>query len=195
MTASPREEPIPEWFRPPRGGWRAEDLDRLPPEAPRHLELLHGDLIVNAAQRSFHAHAVRTLHSALESQLPPGCHADSEMSVRIDTRNRPEPDILLVTSPPDPDRTYYDPWEVVLVGEVISEESEERDREIKPLKYAQAGIRHFWIIDQDKGFRPTVTTFALDRATGSYVRTGEYRDRLTVSEPYPLDIDFAAFDR
>nr|WP_302852056.1 hypothetical protein [Streptomyces sp. CNQ085] len=31
MTA----EPLPDWFYPPPGGWTADDLDRLPPDAPR----------------------------------------------------------------------------------------------------------------------------------------------------------------
>lgn len=39
-------EPLPDWFMPPPGGWTADDLDRLPPEAPQHIELIDGALIV-----------------------------------------------------------------------------------------------------------------------------------------------------
>lgn len=35
MTA----ESLPDWFYPPPGGWTADDLDHLPPSAPR-LELI-----------------------------------------------------------------------------------------------------------------------------------------------------------
>ncbi|GAA4921995.1 hypothetical protein HD597_006373 [Nonomuraea thailandensis] len=37
---------LPEWFYPaPPGGWTADMLDHLPPDAPRHVELIDGSLI------------------------------------------------------------------------------------------------------------------------------------------------------
>jgi Uma2 family endonuclease len=61
----------------------------------------------------------------------------------------------------DATRTWVRSDEVVLVVEVASEESEERDRGTKPVKYAQAGIRHFWRVEQE-GDEPVVHVYELD---------------------------------
>lgn len=45
MSAAP--EPRPERYRwpvPPEGGWKADDLDRLP-DLPPHTELIDGSLV------------------------------------------------------------------------------------------------------------------------------------------------------
>ena len=45
MTAA-----FPEWFYPgPPGGWTADMLDHLPPDAPKHVELIDGSLILMSA--------------------------------------------------------------------------------------------------------------------------------------------------
>ncbi len=37
---------LPAWMYPPNGThWTADDMDRLPPEAPRHVELIDDALI------------------------------------------------------------------------------------------------------------------------------------------------------
>ncbi|GAV42539.1 hypothetical protein Saa2_05470 [Streptomyces acidiscabies] len=50
------------------------------------------------------------------------------MTVRLDRRSRFEPNVLVATAAYDPDRTWYAPEDVVLVVEVVSEESAARDR-------------------------------------------------------------------
>lgn len=59
-------------------------------------------------------------------------------------RQRPEPDLLVVQADAEtgPDQTAYLPDAVELVVEVVSSDSEERDRERKPQLYAKAGIYH-----------------------------------------------------
>jgi hypothetical protein len=73
-------------------------------------------------------------------------------------------------------------------SEVVSEESADRDRSLKPFKYAQARIPHFWRVEDEAG-APTVHTYELDPMTSAYVATGIYRNQLKVSVPIPLDID------
>ncbi len=53
------------------------------------------------------------------AQAPAGFEVEREMTIRLDDRNRPEPDLLLTTLPYDPDRTYYSPDAVHLAVEVI----------------------------------------------------------------------------
>ncbi|MEU1018445.1 Uma2 family endonuclease [Streptomyces sp. NPDC005900] len=180
---------LPDWMIPPRiSGWEADDLDLLT-QAPRHTELIDGALIfMMSPQRSWHARLVENLTFALRQAAPVGFDAEREMTVRLDKKSRPEPDILVTTAPYDPDRTWYAPEDVALVIEVVSEESADRDRSLKPFKYAQARIPHFWRVEDESG-APTVHTYELDTMTSTYVATGIHRNRLKVSVPIPLDID------
>lgn len=128
---------LPAGVRPPRvEGWFAEDLDHLP-EAPRHTELIDGALVFRVApQRSWHGRLVTSLTVALMDQAPDGIEVEREMTIRLDARNRPEPDLLLATAPYEADRTWFTPEDVLLVIEVVSPESAHRDRTVKLRKYA-----------------------------------------------------------
>ncbi|MFJ6697009.1 Uma2 family endonuclease [Streptomyces sp. NPDC091272] len=174
---------------PPRpSDWEADDLDHMP-QAPRHTELVDGALIFRRSpQRSWHSRLVENMTFALRHAAPASFEAEREMTVRLDNKSRPEPDILLTTASYDPQRTWYAPGDVALVVEVVSEESADRDRSLKPFKYAQSGIRHFWRIEDEAG-APTVHTYELDAMTKLYVLTGIHRERLRTSVPFPLDID------
>ncbi|PWK70332.1 putative restriction endonuclease [Streptomyces sp. CG 926] len=180
---------LPEWMLPPRpSGWEADDLDHWP-QAPRHTELIDGALIfMMSPQRSWHSRLVENLTFALRQATPDGIEIEREMTIRLDRKSRPEPDILAASVPYDPDRTRYLPDEVVLVIEVVSEESADRDRSIKPFKYAQAEIPHFWRVEDEEG-EPVVHVYELDTVTRTYVPTGIHRERLKVAVPFPADID------
>jgi len=73
---------------------------------------------------------------------------------------------------------------------VVSPESEDRDRETKPAKYARAGIRFLWRIERE-GSTPVAYTYELDPASGTYVATGVHRGRLKTDIGFPVDIDLA----
>ncbi|MFM9372086.1 Uma2 family endonuclease [Streptomyces sp. Da 82-17] len=180
---------LPDWMYPPRpSGWEADDLDHLS-QAPRHTELIDGALIfMMSPQRYWHSRFVENLTFALRQAAPDGFDAVREMTVRLDKKSRPEPDILVATVISEPDRTSYRPEEVALVVEVVSEESVDRDRNIKPFKYAQAGIAHFWRVEDEKG-EPVVHVYELDRLTRAYVATGIHRGRLKATVPFSMDID------
>ncbi|MFC7217257.1 Uma2 family endonuclease [Streptomyces polyrhachis] len=181
---------LPEWMHPPREeGWFAEDLDRLP-EAPRHTELIDGALVfMMSPQRRWHGRLVTRLTVALETLAPEGFAVEREMTVRLDTRNRPEPDLLVTTATAyDPDRTWFAPEEVELVVEVVSPESAHRDRTVKLRKYAEAGIRHYWLVEDEDG-APVVHVYELDEPTGSYTSAGIFRDALRRPLPFDVDLD------
>ena len=176
-------------MRPPRAeGWFADDLDHLP-EAPRHTELIDGALIfMMSPQRYWHAVVISALTSTLANHAPAGVHVVPEMTVRLDDRNRPEPDILATVAPIDINRTWFAPGDVLLVIEVVSPESAHRDRKVKPGKYAEAGIPHFWIIEEEDG-APVVHVYELDTLTATYVPTGIFRGSLERAVPFPINID------
>jgi Uma2 family endonuclease len=184
------------WPRPPEGGWTADDLDELP-NLPPHTELIDGSLVFVSPQTRFHLRTIRLLEYALLSQAPDAYDVDREFSVRLDRRNRPEPDVLVYRADADtgPRQTWHHSDAVVLAIEVVSDDSEERDRQTKPRKYAEAGIPHFWRVEDSGNGLPVVYTYELDPATNAYIGTGVHHDRLKLTVPFPLTIDLTAVNR
>lgn len=109
------------------------------------------------------------------------------MTVTLGRRTRPEPDVVAASVPYAPDRTSFLPADVALVVEVVSAESENRDRRYKPTLYAEAGIRHLWRIEDEQGL-PVIHTYERDDTTGVYVPTGVHREQLKARVPFPVDI-------
>ncbi|GAA3207513.1 Uma2 family endonuclease [Nonomuraea helvata] len=179
---------FPEWFYPgPPGGWTADMLDHLPPDAPRHVELIDGSLIMMSPQTAFHMYAVRLFENQLNP--PEDLAVVREMTVTLGLRQRPEPDVLLVRrSAIGDETTSYKPEDVHLVVEVTSAESLERDRTTKPIKYSNAGIRYFWRVEKEGGL-PVVYTFELEPAVKAYVPTGIHHKRLRTDIGFEVDID------
>jgi Uma2 family endonuclease len=182
-------EPEHEWPRPPVGGYTAEDLDRLP-NLPPHTELIDGSLVFVSPQAKFHMLAIRMLEKHLLQSVPREIEVIREMTVRLGRRNRPEPDIMLVRAEANTglEQTTYSPEDVLLACEVVSPDSVDRDRDTKHRKYAAAGIRHYWRVENDGG-RAVVYVFELEPATGTYTPMGTYRDQLKLTVPFPIDID------
>jgi Uma2 family endonuclease len=179
-------------MRPPRAeGWFADDLDHLP-EAPRHTELIDGALIfVMTPQRSWHGRVVTQVTNVIVEQAPDGIEVEREMTVRLDARNRPEPDLLVTTAAYVPDRTWFAPSDVLLVVEVVSLESAHRDRTVKLRKYAEAGIAHYWLVEEED-HQPVVHVYELDAPTHSYAPVGIFRENLTRPVPFEITIDLKA---
>jgi Uma2 family endonuclease len=200
MTAAPMPE-MPEapkkrpWFVPPAEGFTAEDLDRIP-ELPRHTELIDGSLVFVSPQANFHGLAVDALVSGMRRTAPPDLRVRREMTVTLAKRQRPEPDVLVLRAEAiaGPEQTSFRPEEVVLVVEVVSPDSEVRDRERKPQLYAAAGIAHFWRVESMSG-RPTVYVYELDPATKAYTLTGIHHDLLKLNVPFDIDIDLTEIEK
>jgi Uma2 family endonuclease len=110
------------------------------------------------------------------------------MTIKLDERNRPEPDLLLTTAAYDGDRTWFAPDEVRLVIEVVSSESAHRDRTVKLRKYAEAGIPHYWCIEEEDG-APVVHVYELDEPTGVYAPAGIFRGTLKRPVPFEISLD------
>ncbi|MFJ6695516.1 Uma2 family endonuclease [Streptomyces sp. NPDC091272] len=184
-----------EWVRPPVGGWLADDLDRLP-NLPPHTELIDGSLVFMSPQTDFHMATLRLLENALLTLAPEELYVVREMTTKLSERDRPEPDLMLVpdTARTGPSQTWYDSADVILAVEIVSAEPTDRDRETKPRKYAAAGIKHFWRVEENHGL-PVVYVYELDPATHGYGAAGIFHDRLKLSVPFPVDIDLTAVDR
>ncbi|MFI7328804.1 Uma2 family endonuclease [Streptomyces rubiginosohelvolus] len=199
MSAAPEdrlEQEPNRWPVPPEGGWTADDLDRIP-GLPPHTELLDGSLVFMTPQTAFHGRAMRLFENALLDQAPAHLDVLREMTIKLDEKNRPEPDVLVfpVEANTGPRQTWFRPEDVVLAVEVVSDDSVERDREVKPRKYAAAGVQHFWRVEADEVGVPIVYVYELDPALEVYVPTGIHRDKLTLTAPFPLTVDLTAINR
>ncbi|MEV5598291.1 Uma2 family endonuclease [Streptomyces sp. NPDC052496] len=179
------------WPVPPPDGYTVDDLLTLP-DLPPHTELLDGSLVFVSPQRFFHSVVIDALVSGLRRTAPPELTVAREMTVLIDERNGPEPDITVVRAAAvrHSDQTHFQVRDVLLAVEVVSPESEARDRDTKPHKYANAGIPHFWRVEKARrGGYPVVQVFELDRETRTYRSVDTFREQVKLSAPFDVDID------
>ncbi|WP_232331660.1 Uma2 family endonuclease [Nocardia puris] len=189
--------PLPDWVIPPAGGYTVDAFLQLR-GLPKHTELIDGGLVFVSPQQKWHRQVLDLFRRELDLQAPQHLRADREMAVRLSNRQMPEPDVIVVTAEaferPDPS-SYYFADDVVLALEAVSPDSEERDRETKPPKYAKAGIAHYWRVERGGGDALVVYVYELDPATNRYVPTGIFHDRLEVSVPFPIAIDLTVVRR
>jgi Putative restriction endonuclease len=171
----------------PPEGWT---LDNLPPDLPKHTELIRGTLVVSL-QRAWHMAVVDALKLLIGEQCPSEYSVQREMAIRESLRTAPEPDLSVVhASAVDWDKSIYLPEDVVLVAEVISPESEQRDREDKPILYGDMGIPTYWLVERGKDNAPIVHERYL--YAGVYKPMKTHVGRLTTQVPFPLDIPLVA---
>ncbi|MFH8533019.1 Uma2 family endonuclease [Streptomyces tendae] len=196
MTAESVEHRV-QWPVPPQDGYTVDDLSTLP-DLPPHTELIDGSLVFVSPQRRFHYLAIDLLFNGLRSSLAAGLSVEREMTVLLDERNGPEPDISVVRADAVTglDQTSFQAEDVLLAVEVVSPESESRDRTTKPHKYAAAGIPSYWRVEQDgtKGGL-VVHVYELDSMSRTYVHMGLHRDVIKVDKPYAIGIDLSALGR
>ncbi|MEU4031194.1 Uma2 family endonuclease [Streptomyces anulatus] len=194
MTAEPTTTHSSRWPVPPQDGYTVDDLFTLP-DLPPHTELIDGSLVFVSPQRDFHSTMIDLLVAGLRSTAPPEVKVRREMTVVLDRRNAPEPDVSVVRTEAVTglDVTRYQAADVLLAVEVVSPDSEARDREAKPHKYATAGIPHFWLVEMTgTDQHPVVRVYELDPVTKAYALTGIHHDRLKTGVPFPVDIDVSA---
>jgi Uma2 family endonuclease len=184
-------EQVPDWVV-PEGGIMAADLDHIP-GLPPHTEMIDGGLYFMSPQRVFHMLVTQVLYAALGVARPSDLRVRMQMTVTLGPRDRPEPDLLVLSAAAETgvDQTSYPVEAVLLAVEVVSPESQKRDRKIKPVLYAEAGIPHFWRVEENDG-QPVVYVYELDQATSSYALTGIHHDRLKLTVPYDIDADLSA---
>ncbi|WP_433713275.1 Uma2 family endonuclease [Nocardia sp. CA-084685] len=189
-------EPLPDWVIPPAGGFTVEDFLELR-GLPKHTELIDGGLVFVSPQERWHSRAVSILWRDLDQQTPPDLYADREMAVKLGPRQMPEPDVLVVSMSAvrrENPSTYYFAEDIVLAVEAVSPDSEERDRETKPAKYAKAGIPNYWRVER-RDDEAVVYVYELDPVAHCYVPVGIFHDRLKIGVPFPIDIDLTSIGR
>jgi Uma2 family endonuclease len=191
------DDSLPDWLIPPQGGFTVDEFFQLR-GLPKHTQLIDGSLVFVSPQQIWHRKVVSLLEQELERQAPAELRADREMALRLTPHQAPEPDVLVVAAEAqdrDGSAAYYEPDDVLLAVEVVSPDSVERDRETKPVKYAKAGIRHFWRVEKDDRGCVVVYVYERDPVTRAYGLSGIQRERLLLGVPFGIDIDLTVIDK
>ena len=129
---------------PPAGGWTTDDLDELPVDG-RRRELVDGALIVPPSPTNTHQSLAMRLGAELDRLCPNALSVTQAVEVRINRRRSLIPDVLVTTAEAAaraPSR--FQPHEVILAVEIVSECSQTMDRFAKPALYAEAEIPCYW---------------------------------------------------
>jgi Uma2 family endonuclease len=113
------------------------------------LELLEGEIIDRAPQKSRQATAVTLMADALRSAFGSGVTVRVQLPFALDDDSEPEPDVAVVPGLP---RDYRDahPDRALLLCEV-SDTTLAYDRGHKLRAYARAAVPEYWILDLAAG--------------------------------------------
>ncbi|WP_330184731.1 Uma2 family endonuclease [Nocardia sp. NBC_01503] len=192
MTAAPHpDEPIVTRLvalpMPPSGGFTAEDLPRLIEVVDGRFELLDGDVVMMAPATHWHDEAVDILKHLLRAVAPAEFVIGTEKGINLGA-SVPEPDVLAITrTVVRSDSLIFEPEDVHLAVEVVSPRTKTKDRKLRPLQYAEAGIKCFWRVENENDTM-VVYTFEL-LPEGGYAPTGVHRGRVKVDRPFLIDIE------
>jgi Uma2 family endonuclease len=171
---------------PPAGGWTTDDLDELPVDG-RRRELVDGALIVPPSPTNTHQSLAMRLGAELDRLCPNDLSVTQAVEVRINRRRSLIPDVLVTTAEAAtraPSR--FQPHEVILAVEIVSECSQTMDRFAKPALYAEAEIPCYWRIET--GNEITVYTHRLDIVNHRYVGEGLFTSVIDVTRPWLIKL-------
>ncbi|TCB96156.1 Uma2 family endonuclease [Micromonospora zingiberis] len=171
---------------PERSEWTVDDLGDLPKDLP--YELINGRLIVPSPTALHQDLCVRLL-LALEVNCPVEYLVSIDLSMRVDRRNEPRPDVVAIRRE-HADRSPVPVEDALLAVEVVSPSSTFRDLYDKARVYARAGVRTYWVVDplHDK---ITLTEYVLS-ASGEYEVAAHTEDLFVTERPWKVSVDLPA---
>ena len=166
------------------------DMVRVMPDDGNRYEVVYGELLVTPAPRLWHQRLVLRVATSLETYL--ARHPDagvafmSPADISWGQDVLVQPDVFVV--PPEEARTLS--WSrirtLLLVAEVLSSSTARGDRFLKRLRYREAGVPLYWVVDGE------------ERAVEIWTPSDEFptveRERLIwhpagVGEPFTLSLE------
>ncbi|MCX5069141.1 Uma2 family endonuclease [Micromonospora lupini] len=185
MTAQPIEPAAhgmwtPDPVRQRLANHTIEDVLALPDDAPR-VELRDGVLVVVPSPTFGHQNIGNLLWMWLRQFAPVELTPATAVGVAINYRNSLEPDVVLLKRPVAADHHYFEAEQVVLAVEVVSPGTRRRDRLEKPADFADAGVPHYWRIEQNP-----VHVYAYDLVDGRYELAADSAEELIVAKPFDI---------
>ena len=132
--------------------YTAEMVRALPDDGKRY-EVVYGELLVTPAPRPWHQVMVQRLSLALGLYLrshPVGVLLTAPADISWGSDVLVQPDVFVV----HPDEARMLTWSrmrtLLLVAEVLSPSSARGDRFLKRLRYREAGVPLYWLVDGDE---------------------------------------------
>lgn len=168
--------------------WTIDDLDRLPDDV--HVEIFDGSLIVSPTAASLHQLIAMRLSRMLDDEVP----ADLEALQAPGLEMGPSylvPDIAVVSAATAAANVKnFQPGDVRLVVEIVSPSNAAFDRREKPVRYAEAGIPHYWRVEMEGDHAPYIVRHGLDDSGAKYVELGTVwaGDEETVDIGFPVTL-------
>ena len=150
---------------PLQGQWTEVEYLALQKRSRRLVELSDGQIEVLSMPSPFHQRIVRYLFRLLEACVTAAGIGEvffAPLPIRLWPGKYRDPDIAFL-KPGRISDPHHQPQGADLVVEVVSDEEEDRQRDLetKRLEYARAGIVEYWIVDPKTG---TITVLVLDGA-------------------------------
>ena len=129
------------------------DMVRALPDDGNRYEVVYGELLVTPSPRPWHQVVVQRLSLALGNYVerqPVGFVLSSPADISWGPDVLVQPDVFVVA--PDEARTLN--WTrmrtLLLVAEVLSPSSARGDRFLKRLRYREAAVPLYWVVDGDE---------------------------------------------
>jgi Uma2 family endonuclease len=128
------------------------DMVRALPDDGNRYEVVYGELLVTPSPRPWHQVVVQRLSVALAQYLDRE-HVGVVFASPADISWGPDvlvqPDVFVVPREEARALTWSRMQTLLLVAEVLSPSSTRADRFVKRLRYRQAGVPLYWVVDAD----------------------------------------------
>lgn len=130
------------------------DMVRAMPDDGNRYEVVYGELLVTPAPRAWHQKVVTRLIVALDQYLtaePAGevFTAPADISWGRDDV-LVQPDVFVVRADEARLLQWHRMHTLLLVAEVLSPSTSTKDRALKRLRYRDAGVPLYWVVDGDE---------------------------------------------
>jgi Uma2 family endonuclease len=129
------------------------DMVRSMPDDGNRYEVVYGELLVTPAPRLWHQVLVHRLSVALELYLrtqPVGVVLTAPADISWGTDVLVQPDVFVVAAEEARTLTWSRVRTLLLVAEVLSPSTTRGDRILKRLRYREAGVPVYWVVDGDQ---------------------------------------------
>jgi len=129
------------------------DMVRALPDDGNRYEVVYGELLVTPAPRPWHQVVVQRLSFAIELYLrshPVGFVLTSPADISWGPDVLVQPDVFVVAPEEARTLTWSRMRTLLLVAEVLSPSSARGDRFLKRLRYREAAVPLYWVVDGDE---------------------------------------------
>ena len=131
--------------------YTAEMVRALPDDGNRY-EVVYGELLVTPAPRLWHQVLVQRVTFAIEAYLrrePVGLVLNSPADISWGRDVLVQPDVFVAESAEVRMLTWSRVQTLLLVAEVLSPSTARADQTLKRLRYREAGVPVYWVVDGD----------------------------------------------